>query len=790
MSDLGLYTVPAGSDVGQNLPPLDLPKVDRAPPVQRTPLQVTVTKPAPDPYAQYSDAPPTQPDQAQSDPYAQYADAPPENPKGREIGAGESAARGLLEGASFGLGPAIAGVIGAGMSREEREELARMQERGEFHEDPAAALAKLVKGLGRLGYDHLIAPALGVKPDASATDAYQAERKRALDLQESAAEQNPKSYIGGQLAGAIATPAMGAIKGASTLGRVAHAAKSGAVTGGLYGTGEAVSEGKDLPDVLMEGAKGVGTGAAFGGLGSGIIEGAGKVAKRVGNIVRGAHDPEAEAARGILGQMSADATSPAGMGIDREAYQAAKRSGMPVTLMDMGGQGTRDLGRGAANLSPRAMAALETATAERLEGRPQRIHGAIHRIFGGGLDAKLDQEAIKAKARLINRPRYASAYRAGDRPIWSPEMERLSGSPAVQAAIKSAITTGKDKAIKDGFGAFNPGVRVTQDGKLILGRTKSGVPTYPNIQFWDYVQRDLKDMATKVEGRENDKAATLNGLHHDLNAELDKLVPEFKSARQGAHAFFKAEDASEAGRKFVMMNADPREAKRALASMNPGERELFARAFADELAQSVLKTSNTMGTIKRAFTSPLAREKIETALGPVRAKELETMLRAEVIAQRTRDALGNSTTARQQQIIQALKSGGHGIAGAGAVGAIEAFKDTDYDPKSILGTALIIGALRHGAHKIDMRVFRHIGEMLASENPAVLRKGVQAVARSPQLFNALRNGTEVGMRITAHDLGPERALAGGAAVLEHIMAEDEAGHHGHDDPNAAPQPNQ
>ena len=34
-----------------------------------------------------------------------------------------------------------------------------------------------------------------------------------------------------------------------------------------------------------------------------------------------------------------------------------------------------------------------------------------------------------------------------------------------------------------------------------------------------------------------------------------------------------------------MMDADPREAKRAIAAMNAGEKELFARGFADELAQ-------------------------------------------------------------------------------------------------------------------------------------------------------------------------------------------------------------
>lgn len=773
-------TVAPGSSVGSNapgLPPVDLPS---EPPAPRRPLQVTVSKPRPqaDPYAAYSDAPPA-PSQQAADPYAAYSDAPPEKKAGREIGPGESAARGAVEGLSFGAAPAMAGLAEAGT--------AGLPPAKSVEREPGAA--EMIAGLVRLGYEHFIAP------EGKATEAYRKTRDAMREEQESAETQNPKSYIAGQVVGSLATPGLAGAKAATAAGRVGKAALGGAVGGGLYGAGEAVSGGQSPGDVAASTAKGAATGALFGTAGGAAIEGGAKAFRRARNVGQGITNRDAVAARTIRDTMRDDASG-GGLGVNRETFDAAQRSGMPLHIADYGGQGTRDLGRAAANISPQAWEALEKVTTERAEGRAQRLHDTIHRMFGGGLDAGADQITLEQAARKANRANYGRAYAAGSHPIWSPELERLTSSDAVREAIKGAITRGKDRAVAEGYGGFRPGVRVTPDGRIEFPRGPKGIPTYPDLRFWDYTQRELSDAANAAAraGR-NEEAATLKGVLHDLKAELDRQVPEFKAARQGAALFFGAEDASEAGRKFVMMNADPREARRALSKMSQPERELFARGFADELALGVLK-NGSMGTIKRAFTAPLARQKIETALGPVRAKELEVTLRAELVADKTKSALGNSTTERQRQLVQALKAGvgvgGHGLAGAGAVGAFEFLKDGDYDPKSILGGALLLGAMKSGAHKVDVRVFRRIGEMLASEDPAVLSRAVKAVARSQPLFDAMRKGTELGTaagaRVAAHDIGGNRTAAAAAALIEHVLAEEDTHHQGANDPNAASQP--
>jgi len=784
MSFGDLYTVQPGQGNPPGVPPVDLPKGEAPPPRKR--LNIEVRPDRTDPYAAYSDTPAAPPQQS-GDPYAAYSDAPPEKRPSRDIGPGESAARGAIESLTFGTAPALSGLAAAGKTTR----TTYIDPESGVAVNPESGVQDAIAGLVRVGLDHFLSP------EGKATEAYRKARDELRQTQESAFGQNPKSYIAGQVGGALVTPGLSGARAATAAGRIGKAARGGAAAGGLYGTGEAISEGQSPGDVALSGAKGAATGALFGTAGAGAIEGGAKVINRARNVGQGVINPEAVAARTIRDTMRSDAAG-RGMGLDRPTYEAAQRSGMPLYMVDYGGQGTRDLGRAAANISPQAWDALEKVTTERAEGRPERLRAVIDRMFGGTLDAGADQIKLEQAARKANRVNYGRAYAAGSRPIWSPELERLTSSDAVRGAIKGAITRGKDRAVAEGFGGFRPGVRVTPDGRIEFPSGPKGIPTYPDLRFWDYTQRELSDAANAAAraGR-NEEAATLKGVLHDLKAELDRQVPEFKAARQGAAQFFGAEDASEAGRKFVMMNADPREASRALAKMSPPERELFARGFADDLGQAVLR-NGSMGTIKRAFTAPLARQKIETALGPARAKELEVTLRAELVADKTKAALGNSTTTRQQELMRALKAGvsasgtGHGLAGAGAVGAFEFIKDGQYDFKSILGGALLLGAMKRGAHKVDVRVFRHIGEMLASEDPAVLSRGVKAVARSPQLFDAMRKGTELGTaagaRIIAHDVGGNRTAAAAAALIEHVLAEEDTHHQRGDDPNAVSQP--
>jgi hypothetical protein len=719
--------------------------------------------------------------------HAAATEATPQAPA-REVGSAEAGFYGLADSATFGLYPAIAGLANA--SGIPAAEPGPGEEPGGIDVNPIRPIVGAAKMLHNWLSEH---------PDEAVREAYNKGREAALVDQNLAQQQHPAVYLAGQLGGALATPGLGILKGATATSRIMRGVAAGTTAGGLYGGGSAISEDQSPIDVAKSAGLGAATGAGFGGAGSVGAELTGAAGRKAMSIYRGGTNTDAEAARKIVAAQ-ADDFARTGPVADPAAIAAGNAAGTPRAIVDDGGQHTRDLARSAGNVSSDAWDRLTHYTQQRFEDQSPRIAGFIRRMFGGRLDSGADQIALKSAGAKLNRGAYKRAYTAGDRPIWSPELERLSGSPAVQRALAGAVERGKDRAIKDGMGGFNPGVHVTEDGRVLFtkpARSKgasqserleaemngrpippsgggavggNGVQTYPNLQFWDYAQRELRDSANAA-GRagRNEEAATLNGLTHDLNAELDKRVPEFKAARQGAAAFFGAENASEAGEKFVMMNANLGEAGRALAKMSDPERELFARGFASELANRVMKVGDTTNILDKVFIdSHEARRKIAMALGPNRARALEALLRVESIVDRSRTAFGNSTTARQLK--QLGMSAGHGIAGAGAVAGLEGIREHDYNPTHLVMAALTFGAAKHGAHIIDEKVARRVAEMLVSNDASILQKGMQIVERSPIYFNALRRVTASNSRIAAHDIGPERSAAGaiaGASALFH-----------------------
>lgn len=209
----------------------------------------------------------------------------------------------------------------------------------------------------------------------------------------------------------------------------------------------------------------------------------------------------------------------AGMPQPRQRAQAIAggvQRGQPVANIDLGGERTRSLARTAADLSPEARGALNQVIDDRFETQSDRIGGFLRSLVPGS-DRGATREALQTEAQRLNRPAYANLYRQGDRPVVSDELNRLAGSQIISTAIKRVVEgRGRDRAIAQGFGAFNPPFRVTQDGRIEkLVNPRTGVPGYPNIQFWDYVKREADSLAQQAQrfgrrlgGRLPDRPAT------------------------------------------------------------------------------------------------------------------------------------------------------------------------------------------------------------------------------------------------------------------------------------------
>jgi hypothetical protein len=640
-------------------------------------------------------------------------------------GAVNAAARGAAQGITANFSDEIRGLVEAS---------------GANPDDPAS-LSKLVSGALKYWGG-----------DADAKKRYDEAVKRERDLNKTADEQHPIASTVGNIAGAVALP-IGAGAGAATMGgRITAGAGTGAVLGGAAGAGE----GQGAADTMSRAAMGAGVGGLVGAAAPVALEGVAmagrgiaRAAEPLTNAFRGFRDPEGEAARRVTASIARDYRN-GDPGLTGAEFRAARAEGQPVSVIDLGGETTRALARSSANTSPEGRGVLNRAIDDRFEGQSGRLEGWFNQTFHYP-NAHSQQQAIDQLERTVNRTGYERAYRLGDRDIMTPELERLLGAPAVADAMRSAVERGQNRAVVQGMGAFNPRVTV-ENGVVRFNRGANGAPAYPNLQLWDYTYRELRDASQAAfrAGR-NEEGGAMSNLAQTLRNELDTAVPAFGQARGVAASFFRAENALEAGQNFVAQNFGNREARAAIAQMRPLERQLFQDGFVSRFVEQVRNSPDRRNVLNQIQNSPAAREKIQIALGPQRAAELETFLRVETAMDAARGAVqGNSTTARQ--LIEAGLAGGVGYGTATG----------DWNPQSVF-TAAFVGGLARGAasranQSIDQRVARRVADMLVSPDPSVLQRGMMLVARQPRYLDALRNADNSLARVAGEQSGSVPAI--------------------------------
>lgn len=551
------------------------------------------------------------------------------------------------------------------------------------------------------------------------------ERQRAMD--DADRLMNPNARLAGQAAGLVGTAMV--LPGVAVVreGVRGAATANAAATGALYGaaTGAIESDG-DVTDKAAAGLQTGLIGGAFGAAAPTFVRGAeafaratGKIGSNIAAPFRSIANPEAEAARRVGAALVRD-----GVGDPAAALARMQAQGAPAVIGDVGGETTRALARSAANLSPEGRSALAEATADRFAGQGDRITDLL-RSFGPSAAGKT-MEQLEQVARLSNRPAYARAYMEGGNGLWSENIASLAQAPAVQDAIRGVIKTGANKTVADGMPPIRNPFATDAAGNLTLSRRADGSIATPNLQFWDYVARELRGKAGEAARAGNkDLAGDFTNLRRMLLNELDTAAPSFKQARSGAAQFFQAEDALEAGQKFVTSRMANDEARKAVAKMRGAERDLFAEGFRSDLIAKIRETGDGRDIVKAHFGNPAARERVEIALGTQQARALEAVLTTETAMLRLQNALGNSKTA------QFLAEYGMSSAAGSAAGYYQGGS-----PGAVAG-AVAGAALRRGTLKLDQGLAKKIGEMLASGDASQLQRVSKMAAKSPAVMKLL-----------------------------------------------------
>lgn len=638
------------------------------------------------------------------DPFAsQGAPREAEGPPRAPVGMGQSVIRGINQGVNLNFGDELAGLrsasglpdLGGGL--------------------PGVLQAGI--GAARMGAEYLTG-------GSGASDEYTRRVEIERERNQQAQSQNPASYIAGNVTGSVALPAGGLLGAATMPARIGR----GMAVGGGFGAASGAGEGEGAVDRGGRAAVGAGIGAAIGGAAVPVVDAvsalAGPAVSTIANTVRGFRNPEGEAARRVVGAIRRDADA-GDLGLTAQEFQAARASGVPVANVDIGGETTRALARSAANTSPEGRGALTRMVDDRFESQGPRVAQFVRDVVGLPADAPTTRAGLKDLAKRVREPLYKKAYEDGSEGIWTSDIQRLVSSDAVTSAMQSALKKVSDENVVSGYGAMNPRITFTADGRIQFNKKPNGMPAFPDLQFWDLTRRELSDMA-EAAGRGTAQNRRLGQLAKQLNTALDKAVPSYKDARGTAAKLFDVDDALEAGEQFVARGSVS-EVRRAVQNMSQVERTLFAEGFTSSLIEKINKGGDRRSILNSIGNSTDARQRLEIALGPQGARELTAMLRVESVMDRMRGALGNSTTARQ--LMEAGLAGGSTLAYSG-------------DPSTAATAAGAWFAIRYGGRmagqRIDQNVARRVAEMLASNDPAVLRQGVKLVARNPAITRALR----------------------------------------------------
>lgn len=550
---------------------------------------------------------------------------------------------------------------------------------------------------------------------------------------------NPRMAMTGRIAGAVApmVAAGGTGIGARVLGMgaapllertIASGASSAAISGA-----DTYARGGDLSDILKSAAIGGGVGTVLPGAGDAIGAFGRSIYDTVAPRVRALVRPAQEAERRVGAAQTIDAANAGAPILTATDEAAAARNGQTLLNVDRGGMTTRSLLRSATNQDPEAHGMVATAIEKRLQGRGQDVNDFIDRLAGGNVSDVAAQDAISAAAKRTNNPAYKLAEStAAAQKMDDPGLLELLQAPAFRDAVRTAETRGANRAVAQGFKPIKNPFEFAADGSVSM---KPGVA--PTLQFWNQVKINLDgEIGKAVRAGDKPMVGDLQALKDKLVAQLDAAVPEYKAARQGAFSFFQAEDALDAGKKFVMQNRTLDETAKVLSKFTPKERQAFAIGFASELKDLVKQTGgvNVIDRVWGKAGSTQAKEKIMLALGQKNYQEFEQFVKVDAARDNLRKVMSGSDTARKLvEIGLAHISGGVGT-GIGVGGSYGLFTG-DWKKGIIYGA--IAGLTRKYTGHVNDQMTKQIAKLLLSDDPTALQRAVTMAARNPKAAAAV-----------------------------------------------------
>lgn len=489
----------------------------------------------------------------------------------------------------------------------------------------------------------------------------EADRKEMADYErDHPVASTAANIVGGVVTGGtLAKGGLTFIKPGATTGQaIVQGAKEGAAYGGLSGFGNA--EG-GLADRAEGAAKGAAVGGVIGGAIPAAVAGVKAVVSPVVNAARARMDPEGFAARKVSDRLAAS-------GLDAETaanrLTRANAGGQSLALVDIGGEGARNLARTAANIpGPGQEKAVRAVTIRNLT-QGDRIKRAVSDLLADPDAYLTTKDAIKEGMKTAAKPLYEAAEKVNV--PFTNKLEEILQTPAGKAAMRDAMTMAANerKPFQQFFaqiGADPNDIKITR---------------VPDMRAWDWIKRALD---AKIEAntermpfmapRMNNEARILNGLKMELVGELDSLNPIYRQARQVWSSGMEADAAVEAGKGIF--NVDPRQFARTMKAMSPQQQELARLGVAEALRDKIDSAGMTHNALLKFFSTRDQVNAIKAAFpDEVSFNSFRKAMLNEARMRKTANAvMGNSTTAKQLMDIMEARSPAEGVLTDAAFGA-------------------------------------------------------------------------------------------------------------------------
>ncbi len=444
--------------------------------------------------------------------------------------------------------------------------------------------------------------------------------------QAQAQEDNPKSYLAGQVAGGVAQGLVagpGVMASAPSIGgRMLGGAATGGLMGGAYGAGS----GTDLKSRALGALENGGLGATIGGIFPVIAKGASAGYSAIADALSGRGAAKAagvspEVARMLQSTLDADGTlGPAG-----QANMAA--AGPNAMLADAGPNAKAILDTAIQRGGPGGTAA-RAAIADRTSSSANAITQALDTHLGvpQGVDAA--KTAIRQGTSSVRGAAYDKAYSAAI-DYAAPEGRAIEDMVKTRVP-QSAIAAANDLMRTEGNASKQILAHVADDGTVTFEKM-------PDVRQLDYITRGLNEVADQADGAGKLGGTTAKGrayssLSRELRDNLKTLVPEYGNALETAADPIRRSKAIDLGSRLLSASMTRDQVAESVAGMTGPEKDALAqgvRSHLDNLMANVTRTVQDGDTPAREavkaikdLSSRANREKLTEAIGATKADAL------------------------------------------------------------------------------------------------------------------------------------------------------------------------